>query len=142
MNFLNATIATAVWILIALFSKRWDSYIYLLPVYRILINSIFILNLGELDFSNNECNYGKIYQLMLELFYFSFGFFADIILLSPTLGFTTLIYGPIFVVGNLIIMNDRFDMQNEKVLMSNIGIIFGVLSIGFMVFYILQTREL
>ena len=61
INSLTASISTALWILIAFFSKRWDIYIYLLPVYRILVHSFFILNMSELDFSENECDNEAIY---------------------------------------------------------------------------------
>ena len=105
VNVLIATMGLAFMIVVFLISKRWtDGYVYLLPVHRLIVSGIFLLTLPELNTIAGECSFETQKQLLIEAIYFILGFIIDITMLSPSLMFTALIYGPIYAFTHLISM--------------------------------------
>ena len=101
VNFLASTLAWVFLIVVFLISKRWaDAFLYLLPVHRILISGLFLVGQPALDLSVYTFDNQK--QLLIEGIYFVIAYMIDITMLSPSLVFSALIYGPIYAIMHLI----------------------------------------
>ena len=74
--------------------------------------------------------------------YFVLAYIIDATLLSPSLVFTALIYGPIYATTHLIQMYMRYDMSDSQVFLFNVALVFIIISNALCIYYIIQTREL
>ena len=67
--------------------------------------------------------------------YFVLAYIIDATLLSPSLVFTALIYGPIYATTHLIQMYMRYDMTDSSVFSVNIGLIITIIIFAFLLYY-------
>ena len=111
---LTTLLSYGYWILIIQLSKKYDFFVYLIPVFRLI---------GHVSFLVISVNQNKIeeedlelpLQLLIEEVYLALSYFLDIIFMSPSLWTTQFIYTPIFTVTYVLQKSMRFDMTTIEV---------------------------
>ena len=97
INVIGASVAVAGWIALILVSRHSDNFVYLTPVYRLLISSLFIWNMYNKEKWSDACDYKSISSTIHIEIYLSLTFMVDILFISPSLNVTLLAFGPIYM---------------------------------------------
>ena len=97
INLIGASVAGVGWIALILASRRSDNFVYLTPVYRLLISVIFIWFNYNQDKLSDGCDYKSISPTIQSEFYLGLTFMVDILFISPSLNVTIFAFGPIYM---------------------------------------------
>ena len=97
IKLIGASVAGVGWIALILASRRSDNFVYLTPVYRLLISVIFIWSIYNQDKLSEGCDYKSISPIIHSEFYLGLTFMVDIVFISPSLNVTVFAFGPIYM---------------------------------------------
>ena len=93
---LIAALAFALFSMIYCLSKKSDIFVYLLPIFRLIVHGVWIYATRKLELNENQCYYRDIYIFLLDETYFGLALLFDFVFLSPGMIFALLTYAPIF----------------------------------------------
>ena len=97
INLIAVSVAVVGWIALILVSKHTDNFVYLTPVYRLIISAFFIWNVYNQDRLSDGCDYKSISTTIHAEFYLGLTFMVDILFISPSLNVTLLGFSPIYM---------------------------------------------
>ena len=112
--FLITLLACALFGMIYCFSKFSDSFVYCIPVFRLIIHGVYLYSTRNLTFNEKECSYSTLYILFLDEAYFNLSFLFETVFLSPSIKVTILTYTPLCIGAHTVQVLIRFqtyDMQ-------------------------------
>ena len=101
-------LACCIFSLIYCLSKTSDMFVYLLPIFRLIVHGVYIYATRKLVLDECQCKYSAIFILLLDETYFGMALLFDFVFLSPGVKITLFTYTPIFFCGITCIFLVRF----------------------------------
>ena len=112
--FLITLLACCLFGMIYCLSKISDSFVYLIPIIRLIIHGLYIYSTRNLVLNENECSYSTLFILFLDEAYFNLCFLFETVFLSPSIKVSILTYTPLYVGGHTFQVLIRFQSPNMQ----------------------------
>ena len=110
--FLITLLAVCLFGMIYCLSKISDSFVYLIPIFRLIIHGLYIYSTRNLVLNENECSYSTLFILFLDEAYFNLCFLFETVFLSPSMKVTILTYTPLYIGAHTVQVLIRFQSSD------------------------------
>ena len=138
---LISVLALALFTMIYYLSKKSDLFIYLLPIFRLILHGVWLYATRKFVMSENKCQFSDVFILLMDETYFGLSFLFDCVFLCPGLMLTLLTYAPLFIGSHAILAFVRLPRLDMLSLVMKISLTSLWFCLVFLIYYLLSLQD-